>query len=317
MMSKKNLMIIIVSALCLISLAQAEEKGNKAEADYRIEVAVDTSIDGMLLIKPTEKEIKFISPSGKAVKTLPFDYEKDCMKIVVAPTLKYLINVEEIPAEMGRDSSGELIKVKGPRVRFSYINARGIKRWEKVMDVQEIFGLPGLREGETWMPYFFKISRDGGRIVFVRSYEGTHYDYRSDIIVFDTLGNKVASVDRTYGLEKSSDLQISSDGKIVGAEVWFPTENSKGWALKHLFFLHIETGRTKIVKAQGEKWDAGFGLSNITPLPPSEKVAVGVFLYDGPSPRSCSKPIKQVYKYLTFDEIPDDLLVLFLKRGEQ
>jgi hypothetical protein len=87
-------------------------------------------------------------------------------------------------------------------------------------------------------------------------------------------------------------MQISPDGKIFGAT----TFREKGERV--LFFLDVETGRTKIVKAEGKGWRiSGFPLND-------KKIELVLHEY----------PKKWV---LTFDELPEDLSNLLQEGGEK
>jgi hypothetical protein len=308
--------IIMVTIIGLIACFYAQNMGAKPQEGYRIEIVVDTLEKKPVLRLSEPKELRFMTPEGKILKSLPYKTRTERLSITISPTHKYLLKKTEI-LPVVKDSLGQMKRIKEPKVRFSYINAKGQEKWHKEYEVEKlIIKVPeGSYEGETAMPYFFKISQDGTRIVFVRTRRIYSYEYRSDVVVFDTLGNEVASVYDTYDIENAGSLKISSDGKIVGADVFFPPDSTQ-LSMKHFFFLDVETGRTKVVKAEGEKWDAGFALSDITPLPPSGKVAIGVALYYDSSKRP-SKIVKQVHKFLTFDEIPNDLLTLFGNGGGQ
>lgn len=285
--------IIHIGTIILLAMGFAyaggeepESLGVKQEAGYRIEVETTLTPGEMPRIKTEEKEIKFVSPKGKIVKTLPYDKRKDWWRIVIAPTFKYLIKNEDTPAEWGKDSLGEPIKIREAKVKFSYINAKAEKKWSKEFEIIYTMEQAQFHESDV-VPYFFMISENGEKIVFVKNYEySSELGYQSDIVVYDTLGNEVASVVNIPGIEDSGDLQISPDGKIVGADVW---------SCK-LFFLDVETGRTKVVKAMGEGWRvSGFPLND-------GKIELTLHEY----PKSI---------VLTFDEIPDDLSPFF--GGEQ
>ncbi|RKZ25431.1 hypothetical protein DRQ20_05185 [bacterium] len=99
------------------------------------------------------------------------------------------------------------------------------------------------------------------------------------------------------------DFEISPDGKIVGAVV-YPIKDGKSLG-KYLFFLDVETGRTKLVKAEGKKgerkWSASFDLRE------NKKIGLNGGWWDIKIAQSVET---------TFDELPSDLSVLF-EQGEK
>ena len=297
MQSIKNITTAtVVTILCLISLIGAQEKGKENQKGYRIEADVFSLGNDRLLVKPSVKEIKFVSPEGKIIRTLPFDYMRDCGKIIISPTFTYLLKAEDTPGQLRKDSLGRMEQIKEARVEFSYINAKGEEKWKK--NFQIIYTLEQTDEDDV-RPYFFNFSKDGGKIVFVRN----HSDYQSDIIVLDTLGNEVALAYDSYFIEGSGYLEISPDGKIVGAETGKEVDSK--W-FKHLFFLEVETGRTKLVKAEGEvngrKWSASFSLHE------NKKIHLTGGWHH----------IKTAQSAITsFNEIPEDLSSLFKQGGER
>lgn len=293
---------VIVVALCLVSLAGAEEKEENTQEDYRIEVRMDT-IETTPCLRVQEKEIRFISPNGKTIKTLPYGTWQERRYITVSPNGKYLVKTEDTPAEWKKDSLGQPIKMSEAKVRFSYVDAKGKTKWNKEIEI--IYPLEQADEDDA-IPYFFMVSKNGDRIVFVKGLDGgfTRPDLGSNLIVFDALGREVASILNVPFIESRAYLGLAPDGKIVGAEV-YPAGNLRKWGGKrHFLFLNIETGRTKIVKAEGEvngrKWSASFSLRK------DEKI----YLYGGWHDKVAQSAMT------SFDELPDDLSVLFQQRGE-
>ncbi|MDH5187151.1 MAG: hypothetical protein OEZ20_04015 [candidate division WOR-3 bacterium] len=296
MQSIKNITTAtVVTILCLISLIGAQEKGKENQKGYRIEADVFPIGNDQFLVKPSVKEIKFVSPEGKIIRTLPFDYMRDCRKIIISPTFTYLLKAEDTPGQLRKDSLGQMEQIKEARVEFSYINAKGEKKWKKNFEI--IFTLAE-RDEDDYAPYFIVISKDGSRIVFVKNSIVSYSDLRSDIIVFDTLGKEVASVYNTYGIYSMAYLKISPDGKIIAAEPVMSRELREGYRGSYLFFLDVESERTKVVKAEGDGWHAdGFPLKN-------NRIQLTLQEY----PKSF---------ILSFDELPDDLSVLFKQGGER
>ena len=275
--------------ILFFALALGQEVDKESSKDYRIEVIIDT-IQKKNYLQTEGKEIRFISSDGKILKTMPYKNWQDKIGIFISPYLKCLIKAKDTPAEWRKDSLGQRKRIKEARVEFSYINAKGEEKWKKNFDI--IYTLEEMDETSI-RPYFFVFSRDGSRIVFVKNgIFNSEWEYSSDIFVYDTLGNEVASVYKTHGIENDGYLKISPDGKIIVAEVFFPPKDSAQISAKHLLFLDVETGRTKVVKAEGERWSGyGFPLDNKR-----------IQLATNKHPKSITIP---------FDELPDDLLVLF------
>ncbi|MDH5186447.1 MAG: hypothetical protein OEZ20_05165 [candidate division WOR-3 bacterium] len=280
--------LTILATIFFFKVASAQEKDEKS-LDYRIKVIIDT-VQKTPYVITAEREIRFMSPEGRILKTLPYKNWQDKIGVFISPTLKCMIKAKDVPARFKKSNSGQLEKLKEAKVEFTYINAKGEQKWKKNFEI--IYTLEEMDETSI-RPYFFVFSRDGSRIVFVKN--GTfisEWEYPSDIFVYDTLGNEVASVYKTHGIENDGYLKISPDGKIIVAEVFFPPKDSAQISAKHLLFLDVETGRTKVVKAEGERWSGyGFPLDNKR-----------IQLATNKHPKSITIP---------FDELPDDLLVLF------
>jgi hypothetical protein len=263
---------------------------DKDENGYRIEVAEEKLRGG-----ENEEELRFISPEGNVVKAIPYVNWQDRARITVSPDSRYLIQSAVL-------SSGS--EEKNPEVEISFVDAKGEDRWSKSFEVE--YMLSQTHEGDQ-MPYFFRVSKDGSAIAFIRSHDTYKKDWWSDIIVFDTLGNEIASVSHVPPqMEGSpSDFEISPDGKIIGAVVFPQSENESNIG-RHFFFLDVETGETKLVKAEGEGWEVWFSL--LTQFETEEGVK-----------SLPSKHVKIWWKIkgkrgktiISFDEIPLDISTLF------
>ena len=274
--------------------------------EYRIEVIIDT-LQKTPYVRTDRREIRFVSPDGKILKTLPYKDWQDRLGIFISPYFKCLIKAKDTPAEWIKDSLGQRERIKEARVEFTYINARGEEKWKK--DFEIIYTLEETDEDDV-RPYFFVFSRDGGRIVFVKNDTFiSEWKYPSDIFVYDTLGNEITSVYKTYGIENSNSIEISPDGKIIGAEVFPPPESLYQRATKHLLFLDVETGRTKLVKAEGEGWGGRFVLSSSPTPPKNGKIRLNWYPTGKNYVRKPGGGVKT--KEVTFDELPNDLSVLF------
>lgn len=241
--------------------------------------------------------------SGNKIGVYPKDYYRSDWQVIYLPlNKKYLIYVQEITR---KERKGR------PAVRFSYINMKGEKKWSKEYEAIYVFKENLGKEGE--FSYYFAISKDGNRILFVRALEKereTPYpEYPAEVLVLDTLGNEIAKSKIPPYFE--GDIQISPDGKIVGATIEQLIKDDKLLG-RHLFFLDVETGRTKIVKAEGERWLVGYAFHPYMGTPPG-KISIGIGIYEDVKKM---KWIKGIQKYLSFDEIPEDLSILF-KEGEK
>jgi len=295
----------------LIACFYAQNMGNKPEEGYRIEVAKET-VQTASYVKTKEKEIRFISPEGKVLKILPYDTWEEKSKIILSPNLRYLIKKDEIVRLSEEEvkkaqEREELFSSRLSLLKFHFINAMGKVKWSKE------FVIEGVGD-EVFCPYFLSISGDGSRIVFSKNHSISYYKDKCLIVVYDTLGNEVISFWLNHYVE--SKPEISQDGKIVGAEVYFPPEGSNtSMTVKHLFFLDVETGRTKFVKAEGKGWRGYFILSS-TPFPPQNKqVRLGWQPLDKKYDKIPGGGVKT--RDIAFDEIPDDLSTLFEQGGER
>lgn len=316
----KNLVKVCVGVVVLISSIYAENMGKKQEG-YRIEVVVDT-VQKKPYVRTQPKEIRFLlgdkiinkfsiegclaweALGGEfIISPLPNSPVK-WTEIIISPTFGYLIKCEDQPNVWKKDEIGTWRKISEARLRISYINARGEVKWSKDMEIS--YGMNESDEDEP-IPYFVRISKDGSKIVLVRNYKYSYeFGYQSDIIVYDTLGNEVISVLKTYGIESRNQVKISPDGKLIGAEVWHPEG-------RHLLFIDVETGRIKIVKAEGENWKAWYSLSTQIWTPqgytnlPSRHIKIWWKVNNNMNSKGT---------IISFDELPEDLSVLF-KQGDE
>jgi len=100
------------------------------------------------------------------------------------------------------------------------------------------------------------------------------------------------------------EIQMAPDGKIVGATV-YRFSKGENRLIRHLFFLDVETGRTKVVKAEGEengkKWSASVDLRD------GKKIGLIGGWHHIKTAQSAE---------VSFNEIPDNLSTLFNQGGE-
>lgn len=258
------------------------------QTGYRIEVVQeeDPQYKGRLI----SKEIIFVSPAGKIVKRIP-------VKPVILRSQRFegSIFYSDLPLIISKNGKYgiEITKAedKGKMIRMERVllNARGEEKWKKEWEIH-----PPEAEGD---PYWDEgISDDGSRIYVV--YKDSQRDY--NIEVYDTLGTLVVRAKYKWGL---SQVEISPDGKIIGAET---TKEVNGKWYRHLFFLDVETGRTKLVKAEGKvngrKWSIGG-------FPLMDKI-IELSGYHS------KKGI--LYIKISFNELPEDpTKILFQQEGEK
>ncbi len=300
MFNRKISFLLVLSFCFLLGMAtKAEvenlERDKEAVTDstttvsdkgYRIEV-------GKVKLRGEErKEIRFISPDGNVVKTL----EKYWYKENVSKTKgKWITEINHVAGVAEKKNAVLLWECKystnyDPRGKEG---PYGLKKDYKVK-VLNSRGEESLFESFTAYPtgalaipfWSTGISRDGSTIY-------VYYRDSSDVFhveIYDTMGKKLASA--TYPHEFKADMQISPDGKIFGAETFKKGEG------KHLFFLNVETGETKLVKAEGDK-DGGKWNVIIARLADNKRIV----LWDNEGIRGSVT--------INFDELTDDITSRF------
>jgi len=288
--------------LCFVNVLRADEKKEK---DYRIE----KKDEGRDTIQNVRKgSLVFFSPDGKVIKKISLDYSVERLEfkeVKISDNGKYALYCEVLPKnELKMHTEDKYIMWTGEGLsgwapyRITFFNNKGKVLWRKTYEVK--FAEYAYDVDEV-------ISGNGERVVLYYS-EGVGYmKVKGHLIVLDTLGKEIVRIDTEDPL---GCIGISNDGKIVGAKT---SKNINGVYIRHLFFLDVETGRTKVVKAEGEgegeKWKGGFGFYNngqirLYWIPIGEK-------YDK-IPGGGEK-----MKVISFDELPEDLSSLFEKGGEK
>jgi hypothetical protein len=278
------------------STATAESTTVEAVKGYRIAVDSVKKEEGKWMIRQP-KEIRFVSPAGKTIRTIPYETGEQQLKFRISPASNYVANLEvkdlkEVEIKVIQKQM-KLRAVDLSKLDFTYIDRTGKEKWVKEFIVEGV-------GSETFPSYGIEFSKDGGSIVIYKNHELGYDSSRCDITVLDTLGREIISYSFDNMIETGA-LQISPDGKIIGAPTY-----KKGLG-ECLFFLDVKSGKTKIVKAKGDlngkKWSAYFILSEFTDpnLPPRGKVWLSVAV----------NPKNKWFGYLTFDEIPSDLSTLF------
>jgi hypothetical protein len=293
-MFKKILIVLMIGCFLLGMATRAEVEEVKKEAQaktaegivkdsataesekgYRIEVAVNSDKQAQT------KEIKFVSPEGKVLKVIPYETWEQKLSFEVSPDSNYVLN--------------KSISESSNQLNLTYLDRTGKEKWTKKFSVEGV--------GEEDFPsHGIELSKDGSSIVIYRNHELGYDSVQCDITVLDILGKEKVAYSFDSMIETGA-LQISTDGKIIGASTY-----KKGLG-DCLFFLDVESGRTKMVKARGEGWKGYFILSS-SPIPPqSGKVRLGW------------QPLGKEYnnipgggvktKDVGFEEIPGDLSTIF------
>lgn len=244
---------------------------------YRIEVEKDGV--GVPL------KVNFISPDGKTIKTMFPD------KTIIAQSGKSLIH------QSGYRESPDFDYEEYDR---ELMNAKGEVKWRKSWKNYPEYGVD---PEAGWSGWFEGIADNGERsYITYRSTDGVY-----NLVVLGKNGEELARI--SYP-EMISGLEISPDGKIVGANVEVLLAGRR-W--KHFLFLDVDTGKTKIVRAENQ---TGYGQSSLHTLTETR---------EGPQPLKS----RQITLYwldasgaskdnvVTFDSLPDDIHELFVKEAEE
>ncbi len=251
------------------------------------------------------KGFQFISNEKKVTKTLPYKTWKEKRHITISPNSKYLIKKDDVTKQIKSD--GKNIKI----AKISYVNASGKTMWKKEFNVKAF-----LDDLTDLMPYSIRISENGERILFVRT-DKAYYDssgFNVDLFVLDKYGTQISSAANIpFPQEGPTDFEISRDGSIVAAILCIPDKNWDG-CRRHLFFLDVETGKAKIVKAEGEGWSAGFDVTRRIGIKTSSQGRV--YTEIGETKNRGQKNWRSWGDFLRIDEIPKDLSTLF-KRSKK
>ena len=313
----KKVFIILAVCVFLLGMATRKELENVKEAEtpkdtvtgtltktqkedkngYRIEVVGEKLRGG-----EDKDEIRFVSPEGNVVKSVQLksaankigdlwhiestnleEVSADKSKVIISEfSSKTRYNPEELTDYPGYE--GEIWNFS-----VSLMNSKGDIKFAKQFKT-----FPGKDPTASYWKTLF--SKQGNSVLFF--YRDSEHFF--NVEVYDEEGNKLAEASNENYLRN---LQIAPDGKIVGAE----TEQKVGKAwIRHLFFLNVETGETKIVKAEGEGWEGWFSL--LTRIPTKEGYE------DLPS-----KHVKIRWRanekrggaITSFDQLPNDLSTLF------
>ena len=281
----------------LIACFYAQNMGKKPEEGYRIEIVVDTLEKKPVPRLSELKEIRFISPEEKVLKSVKTNPIK-----LVSPRYEGYLFYAESPFKVSGNKKYALgienVALEGNWIKMERVlwNAQGKKKWTRVWKtyLPEAEGDPNWDEGISY----------NGSTVYV-SYKDSLRNYW--LVVYDTLGKELVKVSNKYGFW---DIGISLDGQLIGAYTILSLEDDN--TLPDLFFLNVKTGESKFVKGggilNGKQWSAHFSFSaTIDSERCLSKVYIGCGVENGPN----------WYGFLSIDEIPDDLTTLFLNGGEK
>lgn len=287
---KKWILIAVAMCCCYAGdslYAQIATQLNNEKGDG------DTVNEPPPMIQTANGKIRFAAHKGKVANTLPNKEWKDQQRIRVSPDAKSLIKEEEKIENIKSDSEGK--SEQEITATIAYYNVFGERVWAKKYVVDSSLDIADEGEPE---PYFVKISDTGRVIAFVRTHSLPDTNWYADMVVLDKYGTQISSVAYIPALEEGSpsDFEISPDGLLISASVPKP---GKDGAEQYVFFLNVETGKTKIVKAEGgEVGDKG--------RVPYELLADKKIIIPG---RRLEKG-KWQNSIFSFEQIPDDLSVL-------
>ena len=276
-MNRNTLWFCVAISLCsgmplCAQQSTSEKVADKAKKDYRIEVEKDQN--------DVPQKIRFVSSDRKTIKTLSAD------RAMVSKNGRSLIWQDSTKTEPGSDYE---------EYERSFMDASGKVRWKKKWKNHPRYGV----NPEDGFSGWFEGIADNGERSFV-TYRDTDDMYY--LVVLNEAGKEIA---KATNRELLFDIEISPDGKLVGAKTEIVLDER---AAMHLFFLDVDTGRTKLLKAEGEGWSAGFVLTS-SPTPP---INGKVRLYWS-SDRVGINGRKRGYKDIAFSGIPGNLSDLFYK----
>ena len=314
----RKLLLIVLSVCLLLGMATRKELENVKEGEtpkdtvtdtltktqkedkngYRIEVVGEKLRGG-----EKEDEIRFISPEGNVVKTIEkYWYKKNVREsdqewnteinhVAGIPEKKNTVLLWKGEYSTDYDPRG----LEGPHGKKHQYTVELLNKKGETAFRKKFTAYP---HGQLTMPFWeTDISKDGS--TFYVFYEDSLEVFHIEI--YDATGKKLAEAESPDDFYGGMQMQIAPDGKIFGARIY---KKNVG---ECLFFLDVETGETKIVKAEGEvkgeEWSARFILSSFADpnLPPKGKIWLSVAV----------SPKNKWFGYLTFDEIPSDLTALF------
>ncbi len=266
--------ILIICGIMLMSGNFAMAENNKvakstatAKKDYKIVIEKDKV--------GRQVKVKFVSPEGKEIKKL------SPKKTIVSKNGRKAIY-----------KNAETINIEKRTIEYkrSLLNSQGGVVWEKRWKNHPI----SMDPEDGFSGWFEGISDNA---------ENSYFTYRDEsgvynLIIIDKNGKEIAKAEHA---EMFWNIEISPDGKIVGAETSVLI-NKKHY--KHLFFLEVDTGKTKLVKTEGKGWQGGFILSSGGPL-----ILEKILLWF----EKIGEPNSYKRVYIKFRDLPENLSELFQK----
>lgn len=244
---------------------QKESNAGKAKKEYRIDWGGDIS-----------SRVKILSPNGEVLKNFAFDDVK------ISKSGRYLLHRSKHAVH---EDKGYI------ETENDFYNVKGEKKWAKTFR-----SYPASWDPEVLDPSMGQegLSDNGDR---------SYYNWRNEeekycIAIYGEAGKEFARACIDTGLY---DIEISPDGKLVGANTYLQAEDK---SVKHLFFLDVDTGKTKLMKAEGEGWRGQYILSTGGPL------IKGQILFELDGPNSEYKRV-----YIKFSELPKDVLGLVAQKA--
>lgn len=248
-------------------VAESSGTENPKKMDYRIERQEERGMS----------RVKILSPEGKVLRNFAFN------DVAIAKSGRYLLHSSTYAAH---EDKGYAERVN------DFYTIKGEKKWSKTFR-----SYPASWDPEVLDPSMGQegLSDNGDR---------SYYNWRNEegkycIAVYDENGKELARTCMDTGLY---DIEISPDGKLVGANTYLRIEDN---SVKHLLFLDADTGRTKLVKAEGDR-RVRYVLTTGGPL------VQGKILIQFGGPNSRYKRI-----YVKFDDLPLDAFELLQKDGAQ
>lgn len=267
--------ISLCSGMPLCAQQGPVEKSTKAiKKDYRVEEELDRNGDRL--------RVKLVSPDNRVLKTFAPD------DLTVAKSGKYLLHQSAYRAQ---EDKGYLEKEK------TLYSVKGEKKWTRTFR-----SYPASWDPEVGDPSWGSagISDNGDRIYFNWRDEQGNYC----VGVYSDTGKEVAKACRPNALYN---IEISPDGKLVGAETYLQSVNSN---IKHLLLLDVTSGITKLMRGENSSGYASSSLhtqirtkDGYVPL----KTGEITIYWHYPSGATGDKVVR-------FSELGEDVSSLFIKR---
>jgi len=227
-------------------------------------------------------KVKFVSPDGKRIKSLLFN------DVIIAGSGKSLIYQASYSThrDMGYDEYERELFNAEAKIQWR-------KRWKSFPGYES-----GYDEEQGMISGWFEgISYNGERsYVTYLSSAGIY-----NLVVISETGKELARAEST---ELLYDIAISPDGRIVASKLPLGSGNHE---YQRILFLDVDSGKTKVVKVEGENWEGEFNVSSRDPL------LFGKILL---SYQEKVKPNSYKRFYVKFDDLPEDIRALVQNKGK-